>query len=585
MKCYEKYGKIDDGERATSNRMNLDLWGDFMGQYKGKISLKQFQDMIKILSVSMDDYLYVYDLQEDFCCISPNAVERFNLTACEFHNMLAEHEKFVFSDDVAKLVEDLNALKAGLKDFHNMEYRWLDKQGQSVWINCRGSVLRDEDGQPEILVGCINEIGRNQKVDSVSGLFRETRLRQEVIKYEFEHTRGFMLRLGIDNFKEINENRGIDYGDMILRKTAECIEAAKLPTQKLYRIVADEFMIVDYEGRSVEDARRLYKKIRSTIDSFIEGNFYEVFYTTSAGILDLNSIENQNYDNLMKLSEFALNEAKLRGRNKYYIYDTADYEAFRRKRKLIKIMRQAVNNGCEGFEVHFQPIVSISEGRITSAEALLRFRSEEMGQISPVEFIPLLEESALIIPVGKWILHQAMRACSEIQKTIPDFRISVNLSYIQVLKSNVLMEILVGVEKYRLKPGSIVIELTESGFLESDATFVKFCEELRESGVLLALDDFGTGYSNFHYLYNLSPDSIKIDRGFTVKALNNENERNLLRYMVDMVHSINLKLCIEGIETKEEYNKICEINPDYIQGYYFGKPCAFDQFACQFVNN
>ena len=208
----------------------------------------------------------------------------------------------------------------------------------------------------------------------------------------------------------------------------------------------------------------------------------------------------------------------------------------------------------------------------------MRFWTEETGAVSPVEFIPLLEESGLIIPVGKWILHQAMDACSKIRKTMPEFRISVNLSYIQVLKSNVLGEILSGMEKYDLDPGSIIIELTESGFLESDHNFIGFCQGLRENGILLALDDFGTGYSNFHYLYNLSPNTIKIDRSFTLKALNNDYEFNLLQHMVDMTHSIDLKLCIEGIETQQELQKISKMGPDYIQGYYFGKPCALPKF-------
>ncbi len=549
-----------------------------------RVSFTQFQNIIRILNTSMDDYLYVLDCDADCYCISANAVERFNLPAEKFGNLEVEFQKFVYPEDYSRLMEDLELLKKGEKEFHNMEYRWMDRSGHAVWINCRGVMQKDEDGRPALLVGCINEIGRKQKADNVSGLLGESRLRQEAMEQSGKKMQGFMLRLGIDSFKEINENRGMDYGDMILRKTAECIEAVIEPGQKLYRIVADEFMILDYSGRKVEDATWLYKRIRSTIDSFIESNFYEVFFTTSAGILELDGLDDQNYTNLMMLSEFALNEAKIRGRNRCYIFEEKDYSAFCRKRQIIRIMRQAVNNGCQGFEAHFQPIMDIEENRITSAETLLRFRTEEFGNISPVEFIPLLEESSLIIPVGKWVLEQAMQACCEIQKTIPDFRISVNLSYIQVLKSNVLMEILVGVEKYHLRPGSIVIELTESGFLESNETFIKFCEGLRENGVLLALDDFGTGYSNFHYLYNLNPDSIKIDRGFTIKALNNDYEHGLLRHMVDMVHSINLKLCIEGVETKEELARICEIEPDYIQGYYFGKPCPFEQFHGKYIN-
>lgn len=552
---------------------------------KSPLSFSQFQDIINLLDSSMDDFLYVYDSETNCYCISPSAVERFNIPKSCFNNVLMEFQKFVYPEDYPKLAEDIISIKKGEKEFHNMEYRWLDRNGAAVWINCRGIALAEESGKPWLFVGCINEIGRQQKADNVSGLLGEFRLRQETLEHQGKWMRGFMLRLGIDNFKEINENRGMDYGDMILRKAAECIEEVIAPEQKLYRIVADEFMILDFSGSSVESAIRLYKKIRSSIDSFIESNFYEVFFTTSAGILELDTLENQNYTDLMKLSEFALNEAKIRGRNRCYVYDKKDYNAFCRKREIIKIMRQAVNNGYQGFEAYFQPIVDIGENRISGAETLLRFHSQELGNISPVEFIPLLEESGLIIPVGKWVLEQAMQACSEIQKTVKDFRISVNLSYIQVLKSNVLMEILVGVEKYRLRPGSVVVEMTESGFLESNETFISFCEGLKENGVLLALDDFGIGYSNFHYLYNLSPDSIKIDRGFTVKALNNEYECELLRHMVDMVHSINLKLCIEGIETKEEFARICEIEPDYIQGYYFGKPCPLEQFRWQFISN
>ncbi|MBR1930444.1 MAG: GGDEF and EAL domain-containing protein [Lachnospiraceae bacterium] len=556
-----------------------------MDKSADRVTAEQFRDIIELLNSSMDDYLYVYDYLQDTFSISSSALERFNISTNPFNNVLRELEKFVYPEDYPLLAEDLRALRFGQKEIHDMEYRWLDKKGDTVWINCRGRVLKDENGKAELLVGCINEIGRQQTADNVSGLMGELRLRQVTQAHGVERMKGYMLRLGIDNFKEINENRGMDYGDMILRKTAECIEAVIEPRQKLFRIVADEFMLIDFDANGARDAKRLYKKIRSTIDAFIESNFYEVFYTTSAGILNLEEIADQSYSNLMKLSEFALNEAKIRGRNRCYVFDQRDYDSFCRKRKIIQIMRKAVNDGCKGFEVYFQPIVDINANRIASAETLLRFYSEELGSISPAEFIPLLEESGLIIPVGKWVLHQAMRACSELQKTIPDFRISVNLSYIQVLKSNVMAEILVGVEKYRLRPGSIVIELTESGFLESNESFIKFCEGLRESGVLLALDDFGTGYSNFHYLYNLNPDSIKIDRGFTFKALHNDYEKNLLRHMIDMVHSIDLKLCIEGIETQEEFSKICEIEPDYIQGFYFGRPCPFEQFRWQYVNN
>lgn len=555
-----------------------------MNKDKSRISVEQFESVIEVLKLSMDDYLYIYDIKYDYYSISPNAMERFQMEEYQFHDVFVKLMELVYPADREALGEELGQLISGEKTFHNLQYRWLGKDGKSVWINCRGQVFPGEDGQPRYLIGCINEIGKQQKADNISGLLREVGLRQELAKHRDDRMSGFLMRLGIDNFREINENRGMDYGDMILRKTAECVETVLAPEQKLYRIVADEFMVVDLTGTAVEEAEQLYHQIRQEIDKFIEDNGYEVFYTISVGILDLDDIQNQEYENISKLSEFALTEAKNRGKNQSYVYNRVDYDRFKHKRKLIRTMRKSVNAEFEGFETYFQPIMDINSGRLTTAETLLRFHSEEVGFVSPVEFIPLLEESGLIIPVGRWVLHKAMEACSFIQEKIPEFRVSVNLSYIQVLKSDVLEDILEGIKRYDLKPGSIIIELTESGFLESDESFIRFCNGLRENGILLALDDFGTGYSNFHYLYNLSPDTIKIDRSFTLKALGNSYEYNLLRYMVDMAHSINLKMCIEGIETKEELMKICEMGPDYIQGYYFGRPCAFDIFLHDHVH-
>lgn len=555
-------------------------------QKKGSgASIRQFQNVIDIFNPCIDDYLYIMDINNDSYYVSPNALDRFDIPVNPFSNVVENLIRMTHPDDADLLMDDIKKLLNREKDFHNLQYRWIDKEGKPVWINCRGRVLFDEKGEPEFLVGCVNEIGKKQKADNVSGLLREFSLQSELLTQKEEYLNGFLLRIGIDNFKEINENKGMDYGDMILQKTAECIQQVIHDDQKLYRVVADEFAIVDLSGRGVREAKKLYNEIRHKISQFIESNGYEVFYTVSAGVLGYETIENHKYDNLMKLSEFALNEAKNRGRNRCYIYDSADYDAFLHKRELIHIMRHSVNHNFEGFEAYFQPIMDINKRRLFSAETLLRFNTKETGMISPGEFISLLEESNLIIPVGRWILYQAMEACRRIQEKIPDFRVSVNLSYIQVLKSNVLEDILSGIKKYGLKEGSILIELTESGFLESNAYFINFCEGLKENKIPLALDDFGTGYSNFHYLYNLNPSTIKIDRSFTLKALNSSYEYQLLQHMVDMTHSIDSKLCIEGIETKEELNKICEMGPDYIQGFYFGRPCPLEVFLRDFVDN
>lgn len=547
------------------------------------ITVKEFKKIIDVLNPCMDDYLYIMDVQKNCYCISEDAVKRFKLPASQFENANEHINNLVYPEDRQILNSDLDRIVNHGQGFHNLQYRWLGRDDKPLWINCRGRVLFDDKGKAKFLVGCINEIGRKQKADNVTGLLHAENLQMEINGSHDVKLNGFLIRLGIDNFKEINENKGLEYGDMIIARTAECIQSVLLPKQKLYRVVADEYIVLDSENRSVREAIELYHEIQHKINFFIEEKRYEVFYTISAGILDFSQIESHDYHNLMKLAEFALNEAKNRGKNKCYIYDHEDYKAFLHKKELTSLMLQSINHDFEGFEAYYQPIMDIKADKLCRAETLLRFHNEKFGMVSPAEFIPLLEESNLIIPVGRWVLEQAMAACARIQKNIPNFSLSVNLSYIQILKSNVLEDIRKGLEKYQLSPDSIIIELTESGFLESNSFFSNFCEGLKKHGIPLALDDFGTGYSNFSYLCNLNVHTIKIDRTFTVKALNNQYEHNLLRHMSNMVHDIDLEFCVEGIETREELEHICKIEPDYIQGYYFGRPCPLDQFLEQFV--
>ena len=222
-----------------------------MGENFQSVLFKQFQDVINTFNPCIDDYLYIMDIQNDYYYLSPNALERFDIPVNPFTDVMENLKKMIHPDDVELLVDDINQLLNKEKDFHNLQYRWIDKESKPVWINCRGRVLMDEDGEPEFLIGCVNEIGSKQKADNVSGLLREFSLRSELTAQKDKSLKGFLLRLGIDNFKEINENKGMDYGDMVLQKTAECINAVISPDQTLYRVVADEFAVVDMKiGRA-----------------------------------------------------------------------------------------------------------------------------------------------------------------------------------------------------------------------------------------------------------------------------------------------------------------------------------------------
>ena len=574
-----------------------------MDPIMNSFSREQMEYIVELFNPCMDDYLYVFDLQKDCYKISKHATERFLLPGDNFDDAAKAHHTFVYSEDQSRLDDEFRRIMSGEIVFHNMHYRWLDRAGKPVWINCRGRVLNDADGKPHFLVGCINEIGQKQKADNVSGLLGESSLSAYVEQFEDGLPDGFFLRIGIDDFRDINGDFGMEYGDYILKSTADCIAENIKPSQRLYRILADEFMVVDFSGGDMEAATELYKNIRKSLDTFIEENGYKSVFTISAGAVDTAKTSG-TYENIMKLSEYALNTAKDQGKNRCYIYMQEDYDVFLRKKQITRQLHHAVNHGFEGFETYYQPIVDTKTRRLVGAEALMRFSMPErcedgetkkeavcVGEdghdadekvrwerISPVEFIPLLEETGLIIPAGKWMLHQAISTCSRWQKYIPNVRINIDLSYVPVMKSRVLTEILTALRLYGLEPSAVGIELTESGYLDTNTHFQKLWDGLKKNGVLVILDDFGTGYSNLHCLGDLRPNYIKIDRSFTLKALNNQYEHDLMTQIITMTHKLDLTICVEGIETEDEFAKISELDPDYIQGFLFGKPQPAEEF-------
>ena len=536
-------------------------------------AIKTYKEIILILDQCIDDYLFVMDLDKDIYFISPHAMKRFNIPSYEFSNSLPAHKKFVYEDDLEMLLSDMNKLVSGKKNFHNLQYRWIGKDGIPIWINCRSKSIKDHDGNVKYIIGCINEIGKRQVADNDSGLLGEMSFKNFIYPIHEDITQGFILRIDIDDFKNINENFGVKYGDVVLKQVGNCIKKLLTKNQQLYRIVADEFIVMDVVG-SKEDARNLYNAIRRSITCYVESINYDIYLTISAGILDFHDYPNKSYNSIMQWTEFALNQSKTNGKNTYTIFKQEDYQEFLRKNKLTKELHKAVNQQFKGFEVYFQPIIDMKTEKIHSMEALLRFECDEFGKISPLEFIPLLEESDLIIPVGRWVLDQALKAVS----MFSNIKVQINMSYVQVLKTPALNDILNIIKNYKIENNQLVIELTESGFIESNKNFIDFCNGLKKENILLALDDFGTGYSNFHYLYNLKPDYIKIDRTLMKNALSNEYENMLLKHMVDMAHSVGVKICIEGIEEKEELEHIMLLKPDYIQGFYYGRLVSLSVF-------
>lgn len=548
-----------------------------------EFTFEEYVEVIDEFAPCMDDYPYFYDIKQDLYYISEKALERFSLPANKFTDVTETHRKFVHEEDIEELVTDLGKMVSGEKESHDIEYRWIGKKGEPIWINCRGRVIKDENNSPKYMLGCVNEIGLKQKADNVSGLRSIHSVSHVLEAFCSVASAGYTLHIGIDDFKAINERFGHEYGNFILKGVSQCITESLLPGQEVYSVVADEFIVVDYVSDVSQEGKDLYDTIREKVDAFIEKNHYETVFTISGGILsccDLGGIEYQEY---IKLSEFALSQAKQRGKNQVYFFNIDDYDAFIRKSFILSAIREAVGRDFEGFNVYFQPIMDPNNAAVPyAAEALLRYTLPHGDMVSPMEFIPALEETGLIIPVGKYVLARAMEFCKKVRTVLPDFKVNVNVSFVQVLKSPFVGDFCRMLNEYELTPDSITIELTESGELEDSKQILKVWDTLREYGVNIALDDFGTGYSNLMNISAMAPNILKLDRGFTIKALQNNFERDLMANIIYLVHSLGIKICVEGVETQEELEKICALNPDYIQGYYYGRPCPENEFVENF---
>ena len=539
----------------------------------------EFEEVMRVFARCTDDYLFLFDLDKDEYIISEGVLKKFDLPGNHFFHAGDVLEKIIHPEDMPELTADLEKLRSGKTQEHNLEYRWVDRNGKTVWINCRGVVTQDsaKEEKTKLLIGRITEIGSKRKADNVTGLFAERQLQIDFERHKDEGIRkkGILLRIGVDNFKDINERYGMDSGDVILKMIAECMKEVA-GDDKCYRLDGDEFvMLMDEEDE--QKARKKYHKTRIMIEERRKEEGYQNFFTISAGVVGF-YYDEVMFDRLCNYSEFALGVAKKNGKNCSYVFTQEDYEAYVKNLKIQEKLRYSVNHSFAGFEVYYQPIVLAETGQVAGAEALLRFSSKEYGMLSPAVFIPVLEESGLIIPVGEWVYRTAMRQAMEWHKLMPTFRININLSFIQICKSDVVNGIMTAIDELGIEPSTVLFEFTESGMISYDDSVQRLLDVLNENKVKIALDDFGTGYSALAYLQNLKVNLLKLDRGFTSKAVVNDFDYNLIGHIVDMAHSVGMQVCFEGIETEEELRKLKKLKPDYIQGFYYGRPVNKEQF-------
>ncbi len=574
MICKKDGLSAKDGERMKEEFM----WND----------MQMYRRMISLFSKCTDDYLFAFDIKNNRYMISDNAAETFPMEKTEFSDAFGTLKEIVFPEDYPVLEEDLNRIISGNSKEHNLEYRWVGKDGKPVWISCRGQVVDDEDGNPLFLIGRISDIGRKSKIDGITGLYRERSLKKYLQdladsgKYE-----GFLLQIGIDNFKEINEKYGKAFGNDELLNMAECLKKTIGGAGKVFRMGGDEMIVLvegTFDAEKEDPAKQLYKKIREAVDNHINANGHVSFYTISAGSIYFHE-EDEPKDAavLIEHAGFALHQAKISGKNTCVRYSKEVYEEYVHMLDVQEELRKDIENNFRGFELYYQPVVNISKKRILGAEALIRWHSSKFGFMSPGQFIPLLEETGLIIPLGRWIAKTALEQCVKWQKAVPGFRINVNLSFVQIKKSNALQDILTLIDTMDIDKSILMIEVTESGEIESSVA-ARVLRSFKEESIQLAIDDFGTGYSNLRYVKDMTFDLVKIDQSFIRNITNSKYDYLVVKQFTELAHSLKLTVCYEGVETEEALKCVLGLNPDYVQGYFFSRPVPAAEFEDTCLN-
>jgi diguanylate cyclase (GGDEF)-like protein len=375
-----------------------------------------------------------------------------------------------------------------------------------------------------------------------------------------------VLYLDLDHLKRINDTLGHPAGDKLLKGVAERLRGCVRDIDLVARLSGDEFAIIQSSLDRPSDAARLAMRVREAIHEPFDLDGHEVTVDISTGISIVPN-DATDLNELLKTADIALYEAKNTGRGTYCFYQTEMTERMQTRNKLEQDLQSALTNG--EFELFYQPIVNLEDNKVKTLEALLRWRHPERGLVSPTEFIPLAEETGLIIPLGEWVLRTA---CAEASTWPDNIHVSVNVSSVQLTNKNLANVVISAIASSRIPAAKLVLEITESVFLENTDSNLATLKQLHELGVQFAMDDFGTGYSSLGYLMSFPFSKIKIDRSFIAGLPDKTESRAIVRAIADLARNLNMRVIAEGVETAEQREQARMLGCTDIQGYLISAP-------------
>jgi diguanylate cyclase (GGDEF)-like protein len=458
--------------------------------------------------------------------------------------------------------------------------RNVRKNGEIFWNELRIDPVRNADGEVTHFVGVINDVTEARHYerrlhhlahhDPLTGLANRTLL-QERLKLAIQYaTRnklvGALAFMDLDNFKHINDNLGHDVGDIVLRETAMRLRANMREEDTVARVGGDEFVLVINDQGSAEQVADLVERIRHSVSAPVVAEGNEVVPGTSIGVA-LFPRDGGTVDKVMRAADAAMYHAKSLGKNNCQFYSSELNRLVHQHLVLEASLSRAIAN--HEMVLGYQPKVDLRTGRMVGAEALVRWNHPERGLLGPDSFIPVAEQTGLIVPLGEWVIDEACRALQSLQAIgIHDFVMSVNLSLRQLRHRQFVERLGASLRRFEVAPGCLELEVTESLLMDRPDEAKEVMARLKQLGVRLSIDDFGTGYSSLSQLQSFPVDLIKIDRSFLCGAVDN-GYGVITRAIIALGHSLKLKVIAEGVETLEQLTFLRHHDCDQMQGYYF----------------
>ncbi|MCA1591083.1 MAG: EAL domain-containing protein [Acidobacteria bacterium] len=492
-------------------------------------------------------------------------------------------------DDLPAALSNISQLLKGKVPTSQMEKRYIHKHGHEVWVHWSVSLVRDAYTKAVHFIFQIQDITDRKLAeqqlhhdafhDALTALPNRA-LFMDHLKLSIARSQRndklmyAVLYLDLDRFKIINDSLGHTIGDQLLVGIADRLKKNLRPGDTVARLGGDEFVILIEDIVEEKEAIQVAERIQNELSTPFTLSGREVFTTVSMGIAP-STTGYERAEDILRDADTAMYRAKSLGKARYEIFDKAMHARAINLLQLETDMRRALER--QEFFVHYQPIVALQDFNLRGFEALVRWQHPERGFISPMDFIPVAEETGMIAPLGEFVLREACRQMQKWQVIFPSdppMFMSVNLSSKQFSQSDIISTVDQVLKETGLNPHSLKLEITESVVMENIETATEMLRELRDLGVKLSIDDFGTGYSSLSYLHRFPIDTLKIDRSFVTRMVENNENTEIVRTIVVLAQNLGMDVVAEGVETNEQLALLRKLGCENGQGYFFSKPVS-----------